>query len=91
MSCYPGYNLNNNNGNCEVFFRDPNCKKFSPNNMCTQCAIKFFVNNNGKCSPVSPLCNNYDNLTGNCLSCYPGYVVSGGACILGTSKDPNCK
>lgn len=24
--CYPGYSLNNLNGNCEVFFKDPNCK-----------------------------------------------------------------
>lgn len=34
MSCYAGYTLNQGNGACEIFFKDPNCKKFRSDNTC---------------------------------------------------------
>ena len=80
-SCYPGYNLNTNSGTCEVFFRDPNCKKFDANNKCKECARRYYINKSGKCSPVSPLCKGYDENTGFCTSCYPGYTTNHGNCI----------
>ena len=91
MSCYAGYTLNQGNGACEIFFKDPNCKKFRSDNTCQKCAIRHYINNSGKCSSVSPLCKGYDEYNGFCTSCYPGYITHDGTCILGNSKDPNCK
>ena len=34
----------------------------------------------GSCSPVSDYCNTYDNITGLCTSCYPGFLVNNGYC-----------
>ena len=90
-SCYPGYQLNPANGNCEVFFRDPNCQDFSPNGNCLKCVIKYYISSNGKCIPVNPLCKDYNPNNGACTSCYPGYVVKNGGCEVGSAIDPNCK
>ena len=88
-SCYPGYNLDNNSGNCVVFFRDPNCKTFNGND-CIKCSERFYINA-GKCLPVNPLCQGYSEINGQCTSCYPGYSVDGGKCIVGGSIEPNCQ
>lgn len=70
--------------------RDPNCLKYV-NNVCTDCSNRYYFGNNNKCVPVNPLCKDYTS-NGACTSCYPGYQVSGGTCILsGASKDPFCK
>ena len=47
----------------------------------------------GRCSPVNPLCKGYDSLSGNCTTCYPGYSVSNGLCVVSADEDkfPNCK
>lgn len=90
-SCYPGYNLNVNGGTCEVFFRDPNCKKFDNNNKCLSCAKRYYVNEGGKCSPTSPLCKDYNPKNGHCTSCYQGYAQHQGSCVLGNAQDPNCQ
>ena len=79
MSCYPGYQLNSNTGACEVFFRDPNCQDFSSEGTCLKCASRYYLSNS-KCTPVNPLCKDYDQTFGSCTSCYPGYIVKGGRC-----------
>ena len=89
-SCYPGYTVNPSSGNCEVFFRDPNCKNFDANNYCIECGIRFYIAE-GKCKPVNPLCKDYNPSNGFCTECYSGYVVSAGTCKLGSAVDPNCK
>ena len=38
--------------------------------------------------PVNPVCFNYDNNNGNCLSCYEGFVLNGATCSL--IPIPNC-
>jgi len=45
------------------------------------------------CTPINPLCRTFNISTGNCLSCYPGYYLSTGACLVGTNpnSDVNCK
>lgn len=35
---------------------------------------------NGKCSPVNDYCNTYDKATGDCTSCYGGFVLRYGYC-----------
>lgn len=89
--CYPGYNLNA--GICAITFKDPNCKKFGDNNQCVQCATNFFIDPQGKCRQVSPLCKTANQQNGACLSCYPGYVLQGALCVVGGSStmDTKCK
>jgi hypothetical protein len=49
------------------------------------------LNNEGKCAQASPLCKTFDKKNGNCLSCYNGYTILNGACIISQTQDPNCK
>lgn len=56
------------------------------------CSSRFFLDiSSGKCRPVNPLCKTAD-LSGNCQSCYPGYVLQGTMCVLGeaANMDVNC-
>lgn len=92
LSCYPGYNLNA--GICAVSFQDPNCQKWdSSKQVCTACSAKFYLDASGKCRQANPLCKTFDSASGACLSCYPGYVISGVNCIVGGSSnsDVNCQ
>ncbi len=58
-SCYPGYSLNQMNGNCEVSIKDPNCRSFNSDGSCSSCSSRYYVNPNGKCGSVNPLCKDY--------------------------------
>lgn len=91
LSCFPGYAVNANTGNCVVSSMDSNCKEFRPDGSCNKCAVKFYLNQNGKCAVVNPLCKDYNPNSGACTLCYPGYAVSGNTCIVGSNADPNCK
>ena len=89
--CFPGYTLRG--GNCQIAFQDPNCQQFDPTKTtCLNCSARFFPDSNGKCKQVNPLCKTASNINGNCLSCYPGYVLQGTICALGssTNSDVNC-
>ena len=89
LSCYPGYQLNTNNGQCAVFFKDPTCKIFAASGDCSECIAKHYLKA-GKCIMVNPLCKAYNPMTGSCTSCYPGYIINAGSCEEGI-EDPNCK
>lgn len=91
-SCYPGYGINTVNGNCEVSFKDPNCKQFDSNNICVECGTRFYASASGTCQSVSPLCREYNPSNGACTSCYPGYTVNGTTCVVGSvNNDVNCR
>lgn len=90
-TCYPGYQLNANAGSCDVFFRDPNCKTFDGNNFCELCSQRYYLSSNNKCTPVNPLCLDYDMRTGSCTDCYKGYQVNNGLCTPSSLQDANCK
>lgn len=49
------------------------------------------MNNEGKCTQASPLCKTFDKKNGNCLSCYNGYTILNGVCIISQTQDLNCK
>lgn len=86
LSCYPGYSLRN--GNCSVFIQDPNCKQYSDSG-CSLCSSGFYMSE-GKCVLISPLCSTANNVTGRCLSCYPGYELnSNGQCAV-AARAGNC-
>lgn len=83
LSCYVGYTLAN--GNCTISeqWSDSHCARFE-NNACVACANDSFLNaQTGYCQQISPLCRSSDRNTGACLSCYNGYDLSNGLCVLG--------
>jgi hypothetical protein len=73
---------------------DVNCATFN-NGMCVNCSKGYYLSQQGPCIQFNPLCKTSDPQTGACLSCYPGYALSAGSCLVGngptTSGDVNCK
>ncbi len=43
------------------------------------CAFGHVLKNN-ICKAVSNLCKTFNNLTGDCTSCYPGFIIKEGEC-----------
>jgi hypothetical protein len=74
---------------------DPNCKT-SSNGVCSQCYQGFYVNpTTGICSVSNSNCQTI-TASNTCSSCYAGYTLSNGDCIItttvsGGAGDPNCK
>lgn len=95
LSCYAGYSLAQ--GACLVSNAttptDPYCQKFLTADVCTQCSDRYYIGFDGVCREVNPLCKTYDQSTGNCISCFPGYELAQGACGVATESvaDVNCK
>jgi proprotein convertase subtilisin/kexin type 5 len=80
-SCYGGYVLSN--GGCNVDKSAPTdqlCAQWN-GSVCVKCAqAAYFVN--GICTQSNPQCRTFDNTNGNCLSCYAGYVLTAGNCLI---------
>lgn len=51
------------------------------NGGCDVCAFRTVKDYNGRCKKVSDQCREWDN-TGCCTSCYGGYKLSGGDCVI---------
>ena len=88
LSCYKGYSLNN--GKCTVTpaqqISDVGCATWDWNKqVCQQCSNNWVFNANKVCVPVSDQCNTFDN-SGACLSCYKGYSLSNGKCVLAAAQ-----
>lgn len=76
-----------------------NCAQTGPTGACIQCSYRFY-NSNGYCIAVSDQCNTWDLTTGACTSCYGGYSLTAGACVITSSQNtptspnspniPNC-
>ena len=98
MKCYQGFVLNN--GVCElapgVKPSDLGCRLWDWNNqVCLSCSTNWVFNQNGVCVPVSDQCRTF-NQQGQCVSCYQGYDLANGACIVSPSytakpSDLGCK
>jgi hypothetical protein len=88
-SCYQGYTLAN--GNCSIRISDPNCKSFNSDNSCKECSTSFYLRS-GKCVRFNALCATINATTGDCTSCYNGYMLKQGNCSIGTSVTvANCR
>jgi hypothetical protein len=83
-SCYGGYLLNS--GNC-ILPSDPNCLLWS-GNKCVQC-IPWTYYDGSKCVQVSTVCRTYTPSNGLCTSCYQGWLLKNGSCIV--NPDQNCR
>ncbi len=72
----------------QAIVQDPNCLLFS-GTLCIECKNKFYLNSSGSqliCSPVNSMCDKYDMLNGNCLSCNSGYFIIGNNCVNGVNS-----
>lgn len=95
LSCYQGYSLSS--GTCVVSNAtspsDPFCQKFLTPDVCSQCSDRYYIGAAGVCIEVNPYCHEYDQTTGDCLTCFPGFALNQGNCSVSTATvtDPNCK
>ena len=94
-SCYSGYALNSAS-QCVVSqsssSANPLCSKWT-GSICNSCAQGSFFNSNGICTQVDSSCKTWDNLSGVCTSCYPGYSLSANSCVKSNNQnsgDSNC-
>lgn len=75
--CYVGFE--NVDGKCELSEvlqpSDPNCAEWADNNICLKCSSRAVFNELGVCTLVSLDCATYDDITGDCLTCYAGYEL----------------
>lgn len=90
MSCFLGYSLQGTA--CAISFQDPNCRTFNEDKSCKECGNRYFLKG-PVCSPVNPLCKDYNFTDGKCTSCYPGYSIVQGSCELGQAQNSlaNCR
>lgn len=94
--CYDGYELNE--GKCELPSSsgdegqvegpgnstdlDPNCHNYDADGNCTQCAWRYYFDEDGICQKVSDDCKNWDTANGRCTECYQGYTLEDGKCMI---------
>lgn len=62
---------------------------------CIECVSRMFVNVSGLCAGIDENCNEYNQSTGACISCYPGYSNTpnnrSSRCTILIDSDPNCQ
>jgi hypothetical protein len=95
-SCYKGYKLNS--GACVLAElqkpKDFGCKLWDwDHQKCLECSARFVFDADGYCFQVSNDCASHD-ASGSCTSCYKGYKLNSGACVLAElqkPKDFGCK
>jgi hypothetical protein len=89
-SCYGGYVLSSGtcvvNTNTNYVTGNPLCQTFS-GQTCIACASRSYFNVYGICTTVSAQCNTFDKASGRCLSCFSGYAISNGECVLSSSNN----
>jgi hypothetical protein len=73
-----------------LLWDDPWCNSFSADgSYCMHCSFRCYMGKNGRCQPVSDFCQTWDDCTGLCNSCYPGYPASvNGICSSNPAGKP---
>jgi hypothetical protein len=46
------------------------------------CSYRYYFGADGYCAEVNPQCQTWDSVSGLCTSCYGGYTLVGGNCVL---------
>jgi len=86
-SCYKGYNLNQ--GRCVEApiqkVADVGCAQWDwDRQVCLRCSVNWVFDSRRVCIPVDTNCQTHSS-TGQCTSCYQGYVLNSGKCEIGNS------
>ena len=61
---------------------DPNCKDTNDNQICVACYEGYFLTIGRNCQRKDPLCKTYTQNQAACDSCYPGYGLYEGQCLV---------
>lgn len=56
---------------------------------CLRCAERAYFDQMGICKGIDTNCYTWDLFDGYCLSCYKGYNLKNGACILASNNGPS--
>lgn len=57
-----------------------------------KCSFGYYFNLNSICTKADQSCQTFNEINGDCLSCYPGFALGAGKCNRETQKviDANC-
>ena len=86
-SCYSGFVQIEDTCLPEALFpniapvTDPYCNLFQ-DSKCVKCAFGYFFNAEGKCKQADPNCRSFNDTNGECLSCYPGFMLKAKVCVV---------
>ena len=58
---------------------------------CMSCSQGSYLNFDNQCRKIGPHCADFNHETLNCESCYPGYTIEEGDCVIELTVDYNCK
>lgn len=80
------------NGKCLPLTQQPACLSYDFQSNCLTCANRYVLLAN-VCTPVNPLCNNYNPQTAACIDCVSGFGLSSitGNCEPTQPTPPNCQ
>jgi len=45
------------------------------------CSTGYYFEKDGKCTAVDPLCATFNEMNGQCKSCFTGYALQSGLCV----------
>jgi hypothetical protein len=79
LTCVPGYVFQAGQCILPSLGIDPNCIQYT-NSFCTQCGGGFALVSYW-CSPIDPLCTQYNPTTNTCTACSQGRTPQGPSCI----------
>ena len=79
-TCGSGYSIQND-GTC-VLGIDPLCVTVNQDGTCDVCSNRSVRGKFGRCIAVDGQCNTWDNVTALCTSCYGGYKLINGCCVV---------
>jgi len=88
LSCAQGFNLFSIWCLGRFTQPDPKCLIHDINNYCSTCQPQYYQSQ-GRCVPANAQCRTFNIVGGDCTSCYSGYIVFNGDCVL-LSKQPGC-
>ena len=85
LRCYEGYEPNNLQ--CVISKpEDPNCKTKGSSG-CLECYGGYYYSSaKDKCTLTNQLCRESNTENGNCVSCWEGYELQMGQCIVATNN-----
>ncbi len=86
LSCYPGFGIVETTclPGVSTSSYDPNCNQFN-GSLCIKCSEGYYHPTSGPCTQINPSCKTADSTSGHCTSCFPGFTVQNGLCLVGST------
>lgn len=63
-------------------YQEPNCNVYAADGSCEICSFRFWMTEERQCVQVSDQCKSWCKENGDCTSCYLGYSLSNGECVI---------